>query len=54
MAVLYLYVGLHRQAVVHHGVLDADATFLQKPFTPDVLARMVRDRLNRGGANGRP
>jgi two-component system cell cycle sensor histidine kinase/response regulator CckA len=34
--------GYTSDAIVHHGVLDADVRFIQKPFTPDSLARTLR------------
>jgi CheY-like chemotaxis protein len=34
-------------AVARHGVLPPSAAFLQKPFTPDTLARKVREILDK-------
>jgi YesN/AraC family two-component response regulator len=45
--VLYIS-GYPEDAIAHHGVLDADKAFLQKPCPAAVLLRTVREVLDAG------
>ena len=44
MKVLYMS-GHVNSSLLHHGIEDASVAFLQKPITPETLARHVRELL---------
>jgi signal transduction histidine kinase/ActR/RegA family two-component response regulator len=48
LAVLFMS-GYAEDAIVHHGRLDPDTAFLQKPFAPESLAHKVRAMLDAHG-----
>ncbi|MEP7052516.1 MAG: ATP-binding protein [Pseudomonadota bacterium] len=49
LPVLYMS-GYAERAVVHNGLVKSKQAFLQKPFTPIVLARKIREVLDKGAA----
>jgi CheY-like chemotaxis protein len=46
MQVLYMS-GYTDDAIIHHGVLDPDSDFIEKPFTAHALISKVRETLNK-------
>jgi DNA-binding response OmpR family regulator len=43
--------GYTDSALVHQGAIEGDRSFLQKPFSPDVLLARVREVLDRAQEN---
>jgi two-component system cell cycle sensor histidine kinase/response regulator CckA len=53
MRVLFMS-GYPDEVIGHRGVLAEDVAFLQKPFSPEALAREVREVLDRPATTGAP
>ncbi len=49
MKVLYAS-GYANDAIIQHGILEPGIAYLQKPFTPETLARRVREVLDSGSS----
>ena len=45
MRVLFMS-GYTDEAIVHHGIVDSDVQFIQKPFSPASLAKKIREVLD--------
>ena len=45
LKVLYMS-GYSEEVISHHGVLDKDIHFIQKPFTPVELTKKIREILD--------
>jgi hypothetical protein len=52
LPVLYMS-GYPGKEVVDRGLVNPDAPFIAKPFTPEALARRVREVLDGAGARAR-
>jgi signal transduction histidine kinase/ActR/RegA family two-component response regulator len=46
--------GYTENAIVHNGTLESNIHFIQKPYRPDALARMVREVLDEQFLQGQP
>ena len=43
--------GYTDEAIVHHGIVDSDIAFIQKPFSEQALAQKVREVLDSQGGH---
>jgi FixJ family two-component response regulator len=43
--------GYTDEAIVHHGIVDSDIAFIQKPFSEKALAQKIRDVLDAESQN---